>query len=140
MNPVLKWLKQYINDDKLLVDYLYVILKLFDKNGKSLYNYIEQISLVNNQIAEILKFFKEENYKRKDIYELLQQAIQETWYNVYELKVWENTPENIVSLENPGDIVEEKIKNDVGIYAKSADNKIYKRFLLDDVKKILKLN
>ena len=140
MNSVLKWLQQYINDDKLLVDYLYIILKLFDKNWKSLYNYIDKISNINPQISEIISYFKEENYKRKHIYELLQQAIQETWYNVYELKIWENTSENIIALENPADIVEEKIESDVGIYAKSADNKIYKRFLLDDVKKILKLD
>jgi len=138
MNSVLKWLKEYIGDDKMLVDYLYITLKLFDKYGKWLYNYINQISLVDEKLWEIIKFFKEEKYNRKDIYTLLESAIKETWYNVYEVKVGEQSETNIVNLENPSDIIEEKV-SDIWVYAKSADNKIYKRFVLDDVKKILNL-
>lgn len=139
MNSVLKALQEYVNDDKILVDYLYVLLKLFDKYNNSIYNYIDQISKVDEKLWEILKYFQEEKYKRKDVYSLLQQAIEETWYNVYEIKKGEWVDENIVDLKNPADIVEEKV-SDIWIYVKSADNKIYKRFVLDDVKKILNLS
>jgi len=139
MNPVLKWLQEYIKDDKMLVDYLFVILKLFDKYNKLLYNHIDDIVQIDSKLAELVKFFKEEKYKRRDIYGLLMLAIQETWYNVYELKLGEWVDENIVNIKNPSDIIEEKV-DDIGVYAKSADSKIYKRFVLDDVKKILNLN
>ena len=139
MNSVLKALKEYVKDDKLLLDYLFVSLKLFDKYGKSIYNYIYEISNTDNKLWDIILYFKEEKYRRKDIYTLLQQAIQETWYNVYELKLWEWVSKDIINLTNPADIIEEKV-SDIWIYAKSADNKIYKRFILDDVKKILNLS
>ncbi len=139
MNSVLKALQEYVSDDKILVDYLYVLLKIFDKYNNSIYNYIDQISQVDEKLWEILKYFQEEKYKRKDVYSLLQQAIEETWYNVYEIKKSEWVDKNIVDLKNPADIVEEKV-SDIWIYAKSADNKIYKRFVLDDVKKILNLS
>jgi len=139
MNSVLKGLREYIWDDKLLVDYLYAALKLFDKYWKGIYNYLDKISQVDSKLWEIFKYFREEKYWRKDIYTLLESSIKETGYNVYELKKW-NVDDDIVKLENPADIIEENIDEDIGVYVKSADNKIYKRFVLDDVKKILNLN
>jgi len=139
MNSVLSALREYVNDDKILVDYLFVLLKLFDKYAKWIYNHINEVSSIDEKLWEILKYFKEEKYNRKDIYNLLMLAIKETWYNIYEIKEGEWVDKNIVDIQNPADVIEE-IVDDIGIYAKTADSKIYKRFVLDDVKKLLNLN
>jgi len=135
MKIIYCWLEKYIQDDKLLVEYLYVLYHFFSLNGKKIYNYIEQISYVNEQLWEILKFFKEKKYDKKDIYELLIFSIKQTWYNIFEVKLWKWL-DDIKIWEKWEKIVENTI-NDAWIYIKSADSKIYKRFALDDVKKVL---
>jgi len=130
---VYEWLSKYVKDDKKLVQYLYVLYLLFSKYNDSIYSYIDQIKSENEKLWDILEFFQEKKFYKKDVYELLDYAIKKTWYNIYNLS-------KSLTFENINlnwDIIEKQVKDDVWIYIKSIDSKIYKRFLLDDVKKIL---
>jgi len=130
---VYEWLSKYIKNNKKLVQYLYVLYALFYKYQNNIYSYVDQIRIVNWQLWDILSFFKEKKYNKKDVYTLLQDSIKKTWYNIYTInKSWK-----IGNIKIDWDVIENNIDNDIWIYIKSADNKIYKRFLLDDIKKSL---
>ncbi len=135
MEKVYEALKQLLWDEKKIVEYLFVIYKLFEKYGKSLYSFVEVIEKIDKNLAQVILFFKEENYKLKDIYNLLQFSIQKANYNIAELIIWKPLSERDIQLENTEIVSEEK--DEPGLMVKTADGKIYKRFLLDDVKKLL---
>jgi len=130
---VYEWLSKYVEDDKKLVQYLYVLYILFSKYKDNIYSYINQVKSVDEKLWDILEFFQEKKSNKKDVYKLLEYSIKQTWYNVYNLS-------KSISFDNIDlnwDIIEKQVKDDVWIYIKSVDSKIYKRFLLDDVGKSL---
>lgn len=130
---VYEWLSRYVEDDKKLVQNLYVLHLFFSKYQDIVYAYIDQVKSIDKKLWEILEFFKEKKYTKKDVYNLLEYSIKQTWYNIYNLS-------KSVSFDNISlkwDIIEKQIKDNIWVYIKSADSKIYKRFLLDDVKKSL---
>ena len=130
---VYKALCEHVKDEKKVVEYLYVLYVLLSKYGNSLFLYLEQVKVVNKELWDLLEFFKEEKFTKKDIYQLLLYAIKKTNYNIYVLRKSSSFPK----IQLDWDVIEQKIEDDTGIYIKSADNKIYKRFLHDDVKKLL---
>lgn len=136
-NAVYEWLVEYIKDDKKLVEYLYVLHYFFQKYGSSVNSYLKQFEKIDESLTEILKFFIEQKYQKKDIYNLLQYAIKKTWYNVFDISHSEDFEIWSFVSENAQDIIENIVKNDTWVYIKTADNKIYKRFLLEDVKKLI---
>ncbi len=138
MDIIYKALLDYVKDEKILVDYLYVIYTLLDKYGKTLYDFVDRIKEVDEKLAEVLIYFKEENFDKTDVYKLLMDAISKTGYNVLEVTLGENV--NIEEFDLPEWDVNVKSKpDDVGIEIKTADGKVYKRFLLEDVKRMLDL-
>ena len=138
MNLVYQALLDYVQDEKLLVEYLYVIYVLFSKYGNSIYQFLNEIKKVDEKLYEIMVFFYEEKFSRKDVYDLLMYAINTTWYNIIEIKLGKWV--NIEDLSLPEwEIIENKDEDDAGLMVKTADWKIYKRFVLDDVKKMLNL-
>jgi len=48
---------------------------LLDKYGKKIYDYVDVIKHVDTKLGELMVYFKEENYTKKNIYELLLYAI-----------------------------------------------------------------
>jgi len=138
MNTIYQALLEYLHDDKLLIDYLYVIYNLLSKYGKTVYDFIDEIRKVDDKLAEVIVFFQEENFDRKDVSDLLMYGIEKTGYNVLEIELgkWVDVPD--LSLPEGEKIVKEK-PDDAGLMIKTADGKIYKRFVLDDVKKMLDL-
>jgi len=138
MQTIYEALVEYVGNEKLVVDYLYVIYLLLDKYGKTLYEMIDLIKQVDEKLWEVLTYFAEEKFDKKDVYDLLIYAISKTGYNVLEIKLgkWADA-ENLPLPE--GEKVVEKVEDDAGIMIKTADGKIYKRFVLDDVKKLLGL-
>jgi hypothetical protein len=132
-------LVEYLKDKKLVVIYLYVIYKLFLKYWKTLYDYIDVVSNSSQQIWEILKYFKQEKFTQKDIYNLLIHAIDTSSYNIYEIQVWRWLDLSDITLPIEWDVSVETATDDVGLFIKTANNKVYKRFVLDDVKKLLNL-
>lgn len=139
MNSVYTWLLEYIKDEKKLVEYLYVLYVIFSKYWKWIYNYIKQISDENNNLWEILSFFKEEKYTKKDVYKLLEYWIKKSWYNITNVELWIWVDLDSLKLDKNTDIIVSEKNGDSWVFIKTADNKIYKRFLLDDVKKVLGL-
>lgn len=138
MNLVYQALLDYVQDEKLLVEYLYVIYVLFSKYGNSIYQFLDEIKKVDEKLYEIMVFFYEEKFSRKDVYDLLMYAINTTWYNIIEIKLGKWV--NVEDLSLPEwEIIENKDEDDAGLMVKTADWKIYKRFVLDDVKKMLNL-
>jgi len=135
MNTIYSWLVEYLKEEKKVVEYLYVLHHFFSLYWNNIYNYIEQISNIDQQLWEVLKFCKEEKYSKKDIYELLMYSIKKSWFNIFDIKLWKWLDQMQLS-ENWEQIIE-NISDDAWLYIKSADNKIYKRFVLDDVKKVL---
>ena len=135
MNTIYSWLVEYLKNEKKVVEYLYVLHHFFSLYWKNIYNYIEQISSIDAQLWEVLKFFEEEKYSKKDVYELLMYSIKQSWYNIFDIKLWKWL--NQIKLPEKWEEIIESIDNDAWLYIKSADNKIYKRFVLDDVKKVL---
>ncbi len=132
-NIIYQWLSTYIKDDKKLVQYLYVLYLLFSKHQDTVYSYITQVKNVNDKIWDMLDFFEEKKFKKKDIYNLLEYSINKTWYNVFELHKSSSFNTDLDQEET----ICKNIDSDVWVYVKTADNKIYKRFLLDDVQKML---
>lgn len=135
MNTIYNWLVEYLKDEKKVVEYLYVLHHFFSLYWKNIYNYIEQISNIDTQLWEVLKFCKEEKYSKKNIHELLMYSIKKSWFNIFDIKLWKWL--NQIELAEKWDKIIENINDDAWLYIKSADNKIYKRFILDDVKKVL---
>ena len=135
MNTIYSWLVEYLKDEKKVVEYLYVLHYFFSLYWNNIYNYIDQISNIDTQLWEVLKFCKEEKYSKKNIYELLMYSIKKSWFNIFDIKLWKWL--NQIELTEKWDKIIENINNDAWLYIKSADNKIYKRFILDDVRKIL---
>ncbi len=135
MNTIYSWLIEYLKEEKKVVEYLYILHHFFSLYWNNIYNYIDQISNIDTQLWEVLKFCKEEKYSKKDLYELLMYAIQKSWFNIFDIKLWKWL--NQIELTQHWDKIIENIDNDAWLYIKSADNKIYKRFILDDVKKVL---
>ena len=138
MQTIYEALVEYVGNEKLVVDYLYVIYLLMDKYGRSLYDFIDLIKKVDKKLWEVLTYFAEEKLDKKGIYDLLMYAISKTGYNVLEIKLGKWADAESLSLPR-GEKVIEKVEDDVGIMVKTADGKIYKRFVIDDVKKLLKL-
>ena len=138
MEKVYLVLLEYVWDKKILVNYVYILYKLLNKYP-NLPKFIEKISQVDTKLAEILKFFEEEKYSTKDIYVLLQYIIDKTWINVLEIEISSDINLQDFNLDVEGDIILKEKDDDVWVKIKTADSKIYKRFLLEDVKKILKL-
>ena len=138
MNTIYQALLEYLHDDKLLIDYLYVIYNLLSKYGKTVYDFIDEIRKVDDKLAEVIAFFQEENFDRKDVYDLLMYGIEKTGYNVLEIDLGKWVDVSDLSLPEGEKIVKEK-SDDAGLMLKTADGKIYKRFVLDDVKKMLDL-
>jgi len=138
MELVYNVLLSYVWNDKLLVDYLYIVYNLLDKYGKKIYDYVDVIKHVDTKLGELMVYFKEENYTKKNIYELLLYAIWKTWYNVFELNIGAWLNEEELWLERWEKIVKESLQP--GLMIKTIDWKIYKRFIMDDVKKLLDLN
>jgi len=138
MNTIYQALLEYLHDDKLLIDYLYVIYNLLSKYGKTVYDFIDEIRKVDDKLAEVIVFFQEENFDRKDVYDLLMYGIEKTGYNVLEIDLGKWVDVSDLSLPEGEKIVKEK-SDDAGLMLKTADGKIYKRFVLDDVKKMLDL-
>lgn len=132
-NIVYQWLSKYIEDDKKLVQYLYVLYILFSKYQDSIYSYKQEVKKIDVKLYDILDFFQEKKFSKKDIYKLLDYSIKQTWYNIYNLS--KSPSFDNISLN--WDIIYKQVEDDTWVYIKSADNKIYKRFLLDDVKKTL---
>ena len=135
MNIIYSWLVEYLKEEKKVVEYLYILHHFFSLYEDNIYNYIEQISSINTELWEILKFCKEKKYSKKNVYELLMYSIKKSWFNVFDIKLWKWLDQ--IKLDEEWEQIVENIDNDVWLYIKSADNKIYKRFILDDVKKIL---
>ncbi len=135
MNTIYSWLVEYLKDEKKVVEYLYVLHYFFSLYWNNIYNYIDQISNIDTQLWEVLKFCKEEKYSKKNIYELLMYSIKKSWFNIFDIKLWKWL--NQIELTEKWDKIIENINDDAWLYIKSADNKIYKRFILDDVRKIL---
>ncbi len=138
MQTIYEALVEYVGNEKLVVDYLYIIYLLLDKYGKSLYDMVDLIKQVDEKLWEILTYFAEEKFDKKDIYDLLMYAISKTGYNVLEIKLGKWADAEKLSLPESEKVVE-KVEDDAGIMIKTADGKIYKRFVLDDVKKLLGL-
>ena len=138
MQTIYEALVEYVGNEQLVVDYLYVIYLLLDKYGKPLYDMLDLIKQVDEKLWEVLTYFAEEKFDKKDVYDLLMYVISRTGYNVLEIKLgkWADT-ESLLLPE--GEKVIEKVEDDAGIMIKTADGKIYKRFVLDDVKKLLGL-
>jgi len=139
MNSVYAWLLEYVKYEKKLVEYMYVLYIIFSKYWKWIYNYIEQISAENNDLWEILKFFKEGKYTKKDVYKLLEYWIKKSWYNIANIELWIWISLDSIKMDKNTDIIVSEKDGDSWVFVKTADNKIYKRFLLDDVKKVLGL-
>lgn len=135
MNTIYSWLVEYLKDEKKVVEYLYILHHFFSLYWNNIYNYIDQISNIDTQLWEVLKFCKEEKYSKKNIYELLMYSIKKSWFNIFDIKLWKWL--NQIELTEKWDKIIENINDDAWLYIKSADNKIYKRFILDDVRKIL---
>ncbi len=135
MNTIYSWLVEYLKDEKKVVEYLYVLHYFFSLYWNNIYNYIDQISNIDTQLWEVLKFCKEEKYSKKNIYELLMYSIKKSWFNIFDIKLWKWL--NQIELTEKWDKIIENINDDAWLYIKSADNKIYKGFILDDVRKIL---
>lgn len=138
MDLVYNVLLSYVWNDKLLVDYLYIVYQLLDKYGKKIYDYVDVIKQVDTKLGELMVYFKEENYTKKNIYELLLYTIWKTWYNVFELNIWGWLNEGDLKLGDWEKVV--KKSSQPGLMIKTVDWKIYKRFIIDDVKKLLDLN
>jgi len=138
MQTIYEALVEYVGNEKLVVDYLYIIYLLLDKYGKSLYDMVDLIKQTDEKLWEILTYFAEEKFDKKDIYDLLMYAISKTGYNVLEIKLGKWADAEKLSLPESEKVVE-KVEDDAGIMIKTADGKIYKRFVLDDVKKLLGL-
>lgn len=138
MDFVYKVLLWYVWDSRMLVDYLYIIYKLLDKYWKKVYNYVDLIKKVDTKLGELMVYFKEENYSKKNIYELLLHVIWKTWYNVFEIDIGQWLDEKDLPLKNWEKVVKKSLEP--GLMIKTADWKIYKRFVIDDVKKLLNLN
>lgn len=132
-NVLYEWLSKYIENNDKLVQYLYILYLLFSKYQNSIYSYIDQVKSVDKKLWDMLEFFRDEKYTKKDVYKILQYAIKKTWYNIYNLS--KSISFNDIPLR--WDVIKNQVKDDIWLYIKSADNKIYKRFLLDDVKKSL---
>ena len=135
MNTIYDWLVEYLKDKKKVVEYLYILHHFFSLYWNNIYNYIEQISSIDEQLWEVLKFCKEEKYSKKDLYELLMYSIKKSWFNIFDIKLWKWLDK--INLNEEWEQIIEKIDNDAWLYVRSADNKIYKRFVLDDVRKLL---
>ena len=135
MNTIYSWLVEYLKEEKKVVEYLYILHHFFSLYWNNIYNYIEQISSIDQQLWEVLKFCKEEKYSKKDIYELLMYSIKKSWFNIFDIKLWKWLDQ--IQLSENWEQIIENISDDAWLYIKSADNKIYKRFVLDDVKKVL---
>lgn len=135
MNTIYDWLVEYLKDKKKVVEYLYILHHFFSLYWNNIYNYIKQISSIDEQLWEVLKFCKEEKYSKKDLYELLMYSIQKSWFNIFDIKLWKWLGK--INLNEEWEQIIEKIDNDAWLYVRSADNKIYKRFVLDDVRKLL---
>ena len=135
MNTIYDWLVEYLKDKKKVVEYLYILHHFFSLYWNNIYNYIKQISSIDEQLWEVLKFCKEEKYSKKDLYELLMYSIQKSWFNIFDIKLWKWLDK--INLNEEWEQIIEKIDNDAWLYVRSADNKIYKRFVLDDVRKLL---
>jgi len=138
MQTIYEALVEYVGNEKLVVDYLYVIYLLLDKYGKTLYEMVDLIKQVDEKLWEVLTYFAEEKFDKKDVYDLLIYAISKTGYNVLEIKLGKWADAENLSLPE-GEKVVENVEDDAGIMIKTADGKIYKRFVLDDVKKLLGL-
>ncbi len=135
MNTIYDWLVEYLKDKKKVVEYLYILHHFFSLYWNNIYNYIKQISSIDEQLWEVLKFCKEEKYSKKDLYELLMYSIKKSWFNIFDIKLWKWLDK--INLNEEWEQIIEKIDNDAWLYVRSADNKIYKRFVLDDVRKLL---
>jgi len=127
MNTIYSWLVEYLKEENKVVEYLYVLHHFFSLYWNNIYNYIEQISNIDQQLWEVLKFCKEEKYSKKDIYELLMYSIKKSWFNIFDIKLWKWS--NQIELAEKWEQIIEKINDDAWLYIKSADNKIYKRFV-----------
>ena len=139
MNTIYQALAEYVHDEKLLIDYLYIVYVLLSKYWKNIYDFLYEIKKIDDKLYEIMVFFKEEKFDRKDVYDLLMYGIEKTGYNVLEIELWKWVSiEELRNLPEWEQIVSEK-KDDAGLMVKTADGKIYKRFVLDDVKKMLGL-
>jgi len=135
MNTIYSWLVEYLKEEKKVVEYLYILHHFFSLYWNNIYNYIEQISSIDQQLWEVLKFCKEEKYSKKDIYELLMYSIKKSWFNIFDIRLWKWLDQ--IQLSENWEQIIEHVSDDAWLYIKSADNKIYKRFVLDDVKKVL---
>lgn len=133
-----EWMLEYIKDDKKLVEYLYVLHYFFQKYWNSVNSYHNAFTKINADLWELLLFCIEEKYQKKDISNLLQYAIRKTWHNVFQVysSDWVDISQ-FSEINSKEEILREELTGDAGVYIKSADNKIYKRFLLDDVRKIV---
>ena len=136
MQAIYEALVEYLGNEKLVVDYLYVIYLLLDKYWNSLYEFIDEIRKVDEKLAEVITYFQEEKFDKKMVYDLLMYAISKTGYNVVELKLWKWLTSDDVKIDN-AEIVTENVDSDAGLMIHTADWKVYKRFMLEDVKKLL---
>jgi len=136
MKTIYNALVEYVWDKKLIVDYLYIIYLFLDKYWKTLYDMIDFVKKIDKKFWEILVYFNEEKLDKKNVHDLLMYAISKTGYNVFEIKLGKWANEDDLSLLE-GEKIIEKVEDDAGIMIKTADGKVYKRFVLDDVKKLL---
>lgn len=138
MNKIYEALVKYLQDEKKVVEYLYVVYMLLDKYWLTIFDFVDQIKSVDEKLWELFVFFLEEWYEKKQIYDLLSYAIEKTWYNITNVIVgkWVNAKD--FPLPN-WDINVASKNDDSWIMIQTADWKIYKRFLLEDVKKMLNI-
>ena len=138
MNTIYQALAEYVHDEKLLIEYLYIVYVLLSKYGKTIYDFLDEIKKIDDKLYEIMVFFEEEKFDKKDVYDLLMYWIEKTGYNIIEIDLWKWVKLEEIDLPEGEKIINQKL-DDAGLMVKTADWKIYKRFVLDDVKKMLKI-
>ncbi len=140
---VYKSLKKFLKEDKLIVEYLFIAYKLYKKYGKSLYKSTNKIKTIDEKLFEILLFFKEEKYTSADILSILLYTIKTTKHNIVEVTRHKNISENDINDFIKNNLwtdytLIDSISDKIWLKIKTADMKIYNRFLDSDVKKCIR--
>ncbi len=136
MDIIYKWLVEYVGDEKIVVNYIYVMYVLLDRYWKRLYDFVDVLKDIDEKFLEILHYFSGEKFDKKDMYNLLMYVVSKTNYNVFNVKLWKWVNISDIHLTNWEIVIDEK-NDDVWFMLKTADWKIFKRFVMDDVRKLL---
>ena len=140
---VYKSLKEFLKDEKTIVEYLFVAYKLYKKYGKSLEKHIDNIKFIDKKLFEILLFFKEEKYTTSDVLSILLYATKIAKHNIVEVTRHKSITKNDVDAFVKKNLwtdytLLDNISDKIGLKVKTIDMKIYNRFLNSDVEKCIR--